>query len=110
MSTETRARIGRPAKDGADQQTKACLERSLRQAPYEEIRPITCAFHEGVAILRGRVPSYFHKQLAQTIAMHAPGVVRVVNHVEVARPRISDCVVEPFIHPIVDSPGGCQPC
>ena len=40
---------------------------------------------EGVATLRGEVPSFFHKQVAQNIARHIPGIRGVVNSLEVRR-------------------------
>jgi osmotically-inducible protein OsmY len=39
----------------------------------------------GVLRLRGRVPSYYLKQLAQAAAANMEGVKRIENHIEVVR-------------------------
>jgi osmotically-inducible protein OsmY len=38
-------------------------------------------------LLRGQVPSYFLKQIAQAVALAVPGVRELRNDLEVARPR-----------------------
>lgn len=50
-------------------------------------RQVTCRFAEGVLELDGRLPSYYHKQLAQETAGQHRGVARVVNRIEVAAPK-----------------------
>jgi osmotically-inducible protein OsmY len=45
---------------------------------------IECYDHEGVVTLRGRVPSYYLKQVAQELVGRVPGVEVVSNHLEVA--------------------------
>jgi osmotically-inducible protein OsmY len=39
---------------------------------------------DGEVTLRGRVPSYYQKQVAQTAALHVPGVRGVHNELDVA--------------------------
>ena len=64
------------------------LERRFRQSTYCPIRNLKCDFHEGVLTIRGRLPSYYLKQVAQTIARNVDGVEEVVNRVEVeTKPR-----------------------
>ncbi len=58
-------------------------EARLRASLYAELRKVRCDFHEGVLTLRGRVPSFYTKQLAQTLAARVPGVEEVVNRIEV---------------------------
>ena len=58
-------------------------ESRLRASSYAELRTVRCDFHEGVLTLRGRVPSFYSTQLAQTLAAHVPGVDEVVNRIEV---------------------------
>ncbi len=58
-------------------------ERRLRESSELFNCGITCEFHEGVLILRGRVRRYYHKQIAQTIAGGVDGVGQVINHIEV---------------------------
>jgi hypothetical protein len=55
----------------------------LRDSSYFELRDVCCDFSSGVLTLRGRVPSYHLKQLAQVNVAKLPGVVEVDNCVEV---------------------------
>jgi len=56
-----------------------CLEKS----PYMTVRNVSCAFEGGVLFLRGRLPSYYHKQLAQEAVAELVGVAEIVNQTEV---------------------------
>ena len=58
--------------------------RLFEQSPYLPVRDLTCEFHEGALIIRGRVPTYYLKQVAQTIAQKVAGVEEILNRVEVA--------------------------
>jgi osmotically-inducible protein OsmY len=58
---------------------KACLERS----PYMAVRAVSCQYDGGVLFLRGRLPSFYHKQLAQEAIADLEGVAQVVNETEV---------------------------
>ena len=55
----------------------------LLHHPYHALRNVSCEFHEGVLTLRGRLPSYYLKQMAQTAVAHLDGVQQVVNRIEV---------------------------
>ena len=61
-------------------QLKAEFERSS----YPAIRRVTCRLNDGILTLRGRVPNYYQKQLAQVL-VHGKldGAVVVRNQVEV---------------------------
>ena len=63
------------------------LERAARQrlatAGYRTLRAIECSFRDGRMILRGEVPSYYHKQLAQESIRDFPHVTQIVNDIEV---------------------------
>lgn len=63
------------------------VERALRATGYLPLRRIDVDVHFGVVTLRGRVPSYHMKQLAQATALVIPGVCEVCNQLEVAHPR-----------------------
>ena len=63
----------------------AAAKADLRLSPYPELWRVTCEYHEGILTLRGRVSSYYMKQIAQTIVQHVDGVERVVNRVEVVQ-------------------------
>jgi len=60
---------------------------ALRQSPHGELRQVVCHFHEGVLTLRGRVSSFYLKQLAQTAAQRVAGVEECVNRLEVVERR-----------------------
>ena len=56
----------------------------LRHSSYRAIRNLTCRLDEqGVLHLRGRVPTYHYKQLAQTAVVGIEGLLQVVNEIEV---------------------------
>jgi osmotically-inducible protein OsmY len=44
---------------------------------------IWCEFQEGTLFLRGQVPSFHYKQIAQTAVARLEGVDRIVNDIEV---------------------------
>lgn len=80
------------------QQTEASKERlavsseaqsRLRMSAYRALHFVSCEFHEGVLSLRGRVPSYYLKQVAQTLICQVEGVGQVNNRLEVAAPAAS---------------------
>ena len=56
-----------------------CLSRSAEQG----IGTIACHFEAGVLFLRGKLPSFYHKQLAQEAVRDVTGVNQVVNQIEV---------------------------
>jgi osmotically-inducible protein OsmY len=59
------------------------VERSLRATGYPSLRALEISVCGRLVILRGRVPSYYMKQLAQAVAMTVPGIDRVDNDLEV---------------------------
>jgi osmotically-inducible protein OsmY len=62
-------------------------QRRLRRSPYHAIRAITCEFHEGVLTLRGRVPSYYLKQVVQELIRTVDRVSEINNRVGVGPPE-----------------------
>ncbi len=61
------------------------IERALRATGYSPLRAVAVAVCGRLVILRGRVPSYYLKQLAQAAAMEVAGVGEVRNDVQVIR-------------------------
>jgi osmotically-inducible protein OsmY len=57
----------------------------LRTSPYKPIRRVACAYQDGLLVLRGRLRTYFHKQLAQEAVARVDGVRQVVNEIEVVQ-------------------------
>lgn len=55
----------------------------LQRQPHLSLQRIWCEFDEGDLFLRGQVPSFYLKQLAQTAVAGLDGVCQVVNEIEV---------------------------
>ena len=55
----------------------------LRNSPYRALRAISCECDQSVLLLRGRLPSFYHKQLAQEAVARVGGVSQVINEIEV---------------------------
>ena len=62
---------------------EASVQTQLRHSPYSSLRRISCTLDNGVLVLRGRVPSYYLKQIAQNVAISVDGVSAVQNQLEV---------------------------
>ncbi|WP_406695619.1 BON domain-containing protein [Singulisphaera sp. Ch08] len=62
------------------------VERRLRGSGYLALRGLSCELHAGIARLRGRVPTYYLKQVAQAIVSEIDGVRQVINQIEIVAP------------------------
>ena len=63
-------------------------ETRLRSNSYLALKNVSCEFSEGILTLRGCLPSYYLKQMAQTAVARIDGVDRIVNEIMVvASPR-----------------------
>ena len=68
-------------------------EAVLRSSSYLSLRRLSCEYHEGVLTIRGRVATFYLKQVAQSLLGRLEGVEEINNLVEVrqveihARPR-----------------------
>ena len=71
------------------QEIAEMAQAALRRSSYFELRDVSCDFSGGILTLRGCVPTYHLKQLAQASVADVPGVVEVHNRVEVVMPRHS---------------------
>ncbi len=69
-----------------DDMLVAQVERSLRSNGHLPLRCLQIVAHGGFVSLRGTVPSYYLKQLAQEKALSVHGIERVVNDLVVAPP------------------------
>lgn len=58
-------------------------ETRLRANPYLALKNISCDVQDGVLTLRGYLPSYYLKQIAQEAVAATDGVARVDNQIEV---------------------------
>lgn len=75
-----------PSGASPDQALLARIEQALASSPYLPLRSVTCYLHEGVLTLRGRVPTFYCKQLAQSLVSVFTGVEEVNNQLEVVGP------------------------
>lgn len=71
----------------ADSNLVAIAAECLKMVEQYGVRSIRCEHSEGVIVLRGRVSSYYHKQLVQEAVRGLQGVEKILNHVEVV-PRV----------------------
>jgi hypothetical protein len=68
----------------ADAEIARCVQIRLGSSCYAPLRAdVTCNCRNGVLTLMGNLPSFFLAQKAQSVALHAPGVERVVNRIRV---------------------------
>ena len=63
------------------------IERALHATGYRPLRGVDIAIHCEVVFLRGRVPTYHMKQLAQAAALAVPGVCEVRNELDIVESR-----------------------
>jgi osmotically-inducible protein OsmY len=56
----------------------------LQNSPYQAVRRVLCEeCDHGILSLRGRLPSFHQKQVAQETVARVKGVTQVINEVEV---------------------------
>jgi osmotically-inducible protein OsmY len=55
----------------------------LLGSPYFALRNVGCVYRDGVLTLRGSLPTYYLKQMAQSVVAETEGVSAVVNQIEV---------------------------
>jgi hypothetical protein len=58
--------------------------RTLSESPYPVLRRVVCRFDHGVLTMRGRLSSFFLKQMAQTAVSRLEGIERIDNFIEVS--------------------------
>ena len=63
---------------------RARAKSRLQTSSYHDLHLVSCEFHEGVLTLRGRVPTFHLKQVAQTLIRDLDGVGEINNRLEVA--------------------------
>lgn len=81
-SSEERSR---PIRQTRGQEIQAAVLASLSESGYAALYFVSCEVNGDQIILRGTVPSYHIKQLAQVFAQRVDGVRRVQNCLEVRR-------------------------
>jgi len=59
---------------------------ALAASPVASLRDLVVEQVDGALLIRGRVTSFYHKQLAQEIVLSHCGSLKVVNRIEVQTP------------------------
>lgn len=67
----------------ADEQLRRRVVQMLQRTGYPHLGKVEVGVHEKLAVLKGRVPSYYVKQVAQCAAMAVPGVESLQNDLTV---------------------------
>ena len=73
-----------PAGRTSAQEIKETARELIRRCPYPTVRSVSCECEQGMLFLRGRLSSFFHKQIAQETVAELGIVAQVVNEIEVA--------------------------
>ena len=74
-----------PVTPGFNPQVAA--ERGLRSSRYSALKHVSCDYQGEVLVLRGCLPSYYLKQIAQEVVAHqVQGVGRIDNQIQVVPP------------------------
>jgi hypothetical protein len=84
-----------PDRQSPDPQTslQAVAERALRTGPYPAFKKLSCDYQGGVLVLRGCLPSYYLKQIAQeVVARLVQGMGRLDNQIQVVQVVVLDQV------------------
>jgi hypothetical protein len=62
------------------------IERGLHSSRYSALKHVSCNYEGGVLVLRGRLPTYYLKQVAQEVVTHeVKEVGRLENRIRVVR-------------------------
>ena len=61
---------------------EAATER-LRTSPYLSLRGVTCQCNQGVLTLAGRVPSFYHRQIAHAAVRNLAGILQIDDQLQV---------------------------
>lgn len=87
MLTVTQGRISSDCPEQRMRRTPPALAAQavarLQQAPYHDLRQVSCEARGGVLTLRGRVPTYYLKQIAQTLVFSLEGLLDLRNELDV---------------------------
>ena len=68
----------------AEDETAAVASARIRKALNSDARGISVRLCDGNLMLRGRLTSFYHKQLAQEAVRHVDGVQQILNEIDVA--------------------------
>ena len=84
LSTEAISHDFMDCKKGVDRcEIAEAARQCLRDSPYKNMRRISCECHDSILFLRGKLSSFFEKQVAQEAVAGIKGTIQVVNEIEV---------------------------
>lgn len=64
---------------------QALAQKRVHSKPYLALKNVSCDFQDGVLVLRGWLPSYYLKQIAQEAVAGMDTVHRIENRIEVKK-------------------------
>jgi osmotically-inducible protein OsmY len=56
---------------------------ALENSPYHSVRTVLCEWDQGILLLRGKLSSFHHKQVAQETVARIKGETPLINQIEV---------------------------
>jgi hypothetical protein len=59
------------------------LQKQFQRSPYSALRKLICHVEQDCIVLRGTVPCYYLKQIAQTLAVKSMGLGSIYSEIEV---------------------------
>lgn len=90
----------------SDTDLRRRVERALNQFDACNLKTVRCSVNSSTVTLRGEVNSYHSKQLAQTLVMKLPHVLRVHNELVVGRHSLFS--PRPHFTQVLSDPGRCS--
>ncbi len=99
---------------GAESDLASRVAHALLSSPFIDCRWLHCEVRDGVVVLRGTLPTYYQKQMAQEHIRDLEGVGQICNEIQVQehrRPRlapsgppatesfVTEWTIEPFVWP-----------
>jgi osmotically-inducible protein OsmY len=76
----------REPETSAQREIVELVRTKLARSSYRWLRSLSCNVREGVLTLVGQVPTYYLKQMAQTVVRDVAGVEEINNEVQVVPP------------------------
>jgi hypothetical protein len=88
---------------------QAMAERALRSGPYPALKKLSCDYRAGVLVLRGCLPTYYLKQIAQeVVAQQLKGAGRLDNQIEVVQVVVLDTTPDKVMVGVLDTDEGFE--
>jgi osmotically-inducible protein OsmY len=81
--THAEPNVKSPPRPAPDVRLKNIVTSELHASGYRPLIFVECYVHEGLVILSGSVPSFYLKQIAQTVVMKIDGVNGIENELRV---------------------------